>query len=594
MGRSIALLGAAALALSSLVGCGGDRPGDLQRISATVSGLVGTGLVLEVNGTREVSVSANGTVTLAFAPSGAHYSVAVKTQPGNPSQVCAVSSKEGTVGSVDVTEIAVSCVTTFALGGSVNGLSGTGLVLHSSLGDDLPISPGAGSFVFSTRGSAGTEYMVTVARLPTAPQQVCTVNGEKGTLVDADALGVRVTCSTKAFTVGGTVTNLVNGSALLLQNNSTGDREVTGGDGYFAFEVADEADYRVTVKAQPTRPWQTCMVQNGSGTVRGAPVDSVRISCVENSRVVRGAISGLQGSGLELRLLLDGDREDVCSSANGCIGAQGAFVFAGKGMAGSPYAVTVARQPSLPAQNCTIANGAGTIGAGDVTDVVVVCSKNLFYNSDFSLGFPTNEMVTWRGGWAFSSNSGDPTVVGPTLDEEGWRLEGGDGRHNGTAGICQTGHAPEPTDWIEAAASLSEVTPGKRYVASAYSGAHRSKVDLYIVWIKADGTDSAYSQYSYDDYEIGDATTTGRANSNNWEVGPGGSLIDARDGATLDRYKRIVQVGTAPPDASYARPVFRKWNTKPGQDGSCMFLCRAQLEEVAPGVAQPGAWIPTE
>lgn len=602
MGRSIALLrvvapsrecralGAAALVLSLLVGCGGDRPGDLRSISATVSGLVGAGLVLQVNGTREVPVSGNGPVTLAYVPSGARFTVAVKTQPSNPTQDCVVTPNTVDVGSADVTEIAVTCVKTYAVGGSVTGLEGTGLVLRSSLGDDLPVAVGTTSFVFPTRGSAGTAYAVTVARHPSSPQQLCTVNGETGTLVDTDVLEVRVTCSTEVFTVGGTVANLAAGSTLVIQNNSTDDLQVDGGDGSFSFSVADGADYRVTVKQQPTHPWQTCTIQSGTGTVAGAPVESVRIACVENPRVVGGTISGLEGSGLKLRLLLDGDREDTWSADSV---VENDFSFSGKGLAGSTYAVTVVQQPTSPAQNCSIANGSGTIGVGDATNVVVVCSKNLLHNSEFSLGFPADQMETWSGGWAFYRSTPNVTATGPGLNRDGWTLMDGE-KHNNTAWVCQSNNTGVPGDSIDTYTERIEVTPGSRYVASAYVGAHRCKVDIYIGWLKSDETFSAVQAHSYDGYALGDSVVTGVASSNNWEVGPNASLIDARDGATLDRYKRIVQAGTVPPDARYAGMAFRKWNTKVGEPHSFMFVARAQFEEVAPGVTEPGPWIPTE
>lgn len=603
MNRSVALvgvdvpscgrrgMGVAALGLALLAGCGTSRPADLRTISATVSGLVGMGLVLQVNGIREIPVRVNGPMALAYMPSGAHYTVAVKTQPNNPTQTCMVDPEAGEIGSMDVTEIAVSCVTTYAVGGTVTGLEGTGLVLHSSLGDDLPVAATAGSFVFPTRGPAGTEYVVTVGSQPNSPQQLCTVNSEKGTVVDADLLDVKVTCSTRVFTVSGMVTNLATDSTLLLQNNSADDREVKGSDGSFSFSVADGADYRVTVKTQPTRPWQTCTVQSGSGTIRGAPVDSVLIACVENSRVIRGSISGLQGTGLRLRLLLDGDREDTCSTDNGCIDTQGSFVFAGKGLAGSTYAVTVAQQPSSPAQNCSLANGSGTIGMGDVTNVTVVCSTNKVPNSDFSGGFPTTAN-SWVGGWYVYLSTAELDVGAGSNFHVDWTLRDVDDLgHDTTAWVCQTGRLQDEVMYIDVHTPFLPVKAGSQYVASAYTGAHRCKVDVYIQWFRLDGNGdgqpelSAVQPFSYDAFDKGDVNEAGRPNANNEE---------AIGGTSLAGYRRIVQAGTAPADAVMARFVLRKWNTKPGQEDSYMFVALAQFEEVAPGVTKPGPWIPTE
>src|SRR5206468_3250496 len=73
------------------------------------SGLTGT-VVLQDNGGDNLSVSANG--SFAFATKlagGAAYAATVLTQPSG--QTCAVSGGTGTVGSANVTNIAVTCTT---------------------------------------------------------------------------------------------------------------------------------------------------------------------------------------------------------------------------------------------------------------------------------------------------------------------------------------------------------------------------------------------------------------------------------------------------------------------------------------------------
>ena len=62
------------------------------------------------NGGDDLSVSANGAFKFATKlASGAAYDVAVKTSPSG--QSCSVASGSGTVGSADVTSVAVSCGT---------------------------------------------------------------------------------------------------------------------------------------------------------------------------------------------------------------------------------------------------------------------------------------------------------------------------------------------------------------------------------------------------------------------------------------------------------------------------------------------------
>ena len=98
-------------------------------IGGTVDGLEGSGLVLSNLG-AEVPVSTNGTFTFpGTATSGQGYEVSVKTQPGNPDQVCTVAHGTGQVTSADVTDIAVHCHTpaipsgldpTFGIGGRMS------------------------------------------------------------------------------------------------------------------------------------------------------------------------------------------------------------------------------------------------------------------------------------------------------------------------------------------------------------------------------------------------------------------------------------------------------------------------------------------
>ncbi|WP_457667857.1 PKD domain-containing protein [Thiolapillus sp.] len=85
--------------------------------------------------------------------------------------------------------------------------------------------------------------------------------------------------STERYTIGGTVTGLGAGSSLTLQNNG-GDNLGISANGNFAFatQLSDGATYRVTVLAQPG-PTESCSVANGQGTVAGADVNNIQVSC---------------------------------------------------------------------------------------------------------------------------------------------------------------------------------------------------------------------------------------------------------------------------------------------------------------------------
>src|SRR5215468_539994 len=74
---------------------------------------------------------------------------------------------------------------TYTVGGTVTGLSGSGLVLQNEGGADLPISA-SGAFTFATRMPSGTSYAVTVKSSPTSPPQICLVANGTGSIAAAN------------------------------------------------------------------------------------------------------------------------------------------------------------------------------------------------------------------------------------------------------------------------------------------------------------------------------------------------------------------------------------------------------------------------
>lgn len=82
--------------------------------------------------------------------------------------------------------------------------------------------------------------------------------------------------SVSTYTVGGTVSGLT-GSGLVLQNNNSDDLSVAGVSFKFSTALDDGSSYDVTVLAQPSG--RSCVVGNGSGTLAGANVTDVAVTC---------------------------------------------------------------------------------------------------------------------------------------------------------------------------------------------------------------------------------------------------------------------------------------------------------------------------
>ncbi len=168
----------------------------------------------------------------------------------------------------------------YTVGGTISGLSGT-VVLQDNDTDDLSLSTD-GPFAFATALKNQSTYAVTVRAQP--PGQTCVVANGSGTICDANVTNVTVSCSpscsSSRYTVGGTITGL---SGTIVLQDDGGDDLGLSADGSFTFSttLADCSDYSVTVLAQPSG--QTCTVASGSGTIAGANVTSVAVSCQASS-----------------------------------------------------------------------------------------------------------------------------------------------------------------------------------------------------------------------------------------------------------------------------------------------------------------------
>ena len=83
-------------------------------VSATISGLNGTGLVLQNNGGGDITVTANDSVTFASTQaSGTAYAVTILAQPSGPAQTCTVVGGAGTIAQANVTNVTVTCTDNF-------------------------------------------------------------------------------------------------------------------------------------------------------------------------------------------------------------------------------------------------------------------------------------------------------------------------------------------------------------------------------------------------------------------------------------------------------------------------------------------------
>jgi hypothetical protein len=191
------------------------------------------------------------------------------------------------------------------------------------------------------------------------------------------------------YTVGGMVTGL-KGSGLVLQDNGGDNLQVTA-NGAFTFPtaLANGTGYSVAAFAQPTNPSQSCVVSTGSGTLNGANVSNVAVTCSTNSFSVGGTITGLTGLGLVLQ---DNGGDNLAVSTSG------EFSFGTLVTSGTAYDVTVLTQPSSPAQTCTVSAGSGTVTNAIITTVTINCTNYVTAGSGFWIPYLATPVPNTAGG----------------------------------------------------------------------------------------------------------------------------------------------------------------------------------------------------
>ncbi|HEY4105826.1 MAG TPA: DUF4369 domain-containing protein [Polyangiaceae bacterium] len=335
-------------------------------IGGTLNGLgTGKNLVLRDNGGNDLTLTQNG--TFAFSTpiaSGANYAVSVFTQASG--ETCTVDDGNGAVVGANVTNVSITCSSnSYVIGGSLSGLpSSRTVVLQDNGGSNLSLQQN-GTFSFATKVADSAGYTVTVSEQPFG--MTCSVSNGVGTVDGADVTTVSVNCSLNAYTIGGSVSGLDAGKALVLQDNGGDDLTITANGNFtFATPVTSGSTYAVSVQNQPKG--QSCSVGLASGTVSNASVTLVSVSCGDLPYSVGGTITGLAAS------------SQVLMNINGSTGfgftQNGPFTLPGSLSDGQSYDVEVTFQTF--GQLCTIANNIGTINAANVTNLVVTCNPAFF------------------------------------------------------------------------------------------------------------------------------------------------------------------------------------------------------------------------
>lgn len=193
--------------------------------------------------------------------------------------------------------------------------------------------------------------------LPALLLNACGGGGTSGT-TNPTSSGYRIT---------GSVSGLTSGQSLTLYDKLNGDSLAVSNNGTFAFgtSMATGANYAVTISQQPTG--QQCFVTDGLGIVGTGDVTSIVVSCT-TPYTIGGTVTWASGTAAAFTLIDNSsDRLSVPSTAT-------KFIFSKPLSSGQSYNVAVAAQPGGAV--CQVANGSGTVGSSNVSNVNVTCSAS--------------------------------------------------------------------------------------------------------------------------------------------------------------------------------------------------------------------------
>ncbi|WP_156781834.1 hypothetical protein [Leptospira tipperaryensis] len=277
-------------------------------VSITVSGLSGSGLILQNNGSDSLSIVSNGSFSFSNSlNSGSSYNVTVFQNPSTPSQICSVSNGAGLIASSSISNISVVCSTnSYSISGNVTGLAGGSLVLKNNGTDDLAISAN-GSFSFPTPIASGSTYSVTVAQNPNSPSQVCSVGNASGSVSGSNITNIAIAC-VDSYSIGGSVTvegGVLNGN-IVVTNSTNGDSKTVLTTSSFPYNftmsssLSSGSAYNLNVSSPSG---QTCRISLFKGAVVSSNINNIRIHCLNGNKgaivgglSIQGNMSGLTGN----------------------------------------------------------------------------------------------------------------------------------------------------------------------------------------------------------------------------------------------------------------------------------------------------------
>ena len=347
-------------------------------------------MTLSLNAAEDITISVwsfNNAFFKTRLTTGTPYSVTVKTPP--PGQVCNLYNNNGVITSGVTPIITLQCVSNTAtlhtIGGSVTGLTGTGLELNLDGAETLAIAAAAPSYVFASSLYKNTSHTISIKTQPAG--QICTLTTD-WIYVSNNIVDLNVICSSGPHSIGGYATGVKNTGLAVSLNDS----EVlpVAADGSFVFNTlfSDAMKYKVTISSHPTD--QFCSLTRADGFNITANVNDIVITCVDTTFNVKVNVAGYSSS-TPLLLQLNADTILPIDSNTSPIGFSAPFIFANSLKDTLSYEVTIAGQPE--GQICNLTNASGTISGADVTNVAAYCQDIPVSAGPYTVSVTTSGLV---------------------------------------------------------------------------------------------------------------------------------------------------------------------------------------------------------
>lgn len=434
--------------------------------TVTVSGVVtglnsGTQIILNNNNDNPITITQNGSFTfttpIAF---NSGYFVAVTSNPIG--ETCNVVNGRGTDVVTNVTNIQVNCVNNvFTLGGTVTGLdSGAQIVLINQSNGNSIVITGNAKFTFSTLMAFNSNYTVIATNGPTS--ETCSVSHGIGYGVTSNISNIVVNCSNITYTVGGSVSGLLPGEQITVENNGANPTLVqTNGKFTFSIPITAGSDYLVS-NTQPIG--EICTATNNNGTVN-ANINNVTITCHRIRYTVSGSVFDLV-YGTQITLLNNGG-ESVVTLVHNNVNNDTQFSF--QVAYASGYNITVGTPPD--GESCSVVNGSGNAVVANVSNIAVNCTQNYF------------SLYSFQGGTTDGSNPGAGLILASDGNFYGTTNSGGAyGKGtifkitpSGTETLLYSFQGSANNDGSGPVSSLIQATDGNFYGTTYYGGVNGAR-----------------------------------------------------------------------------------------------------------------------